>query len=90
MWDRNATPMIFLERPKDVIQVAVTGALNTMKRKDFEKYINNYGYVLSSNIKSCKYLITNDSNSGSAKNKQAQQYGVTVITEGEFLNMLNK
>ena len=90
LWNRNATPMIFLERPKDVIQVAVTGALNTMKRKDFEKYINNYGYVLSSNIKSCKYLITNDSNSGSAKNKQAQQYGVTVITEGEFLNMLNK
>ena len=85
---RNMMAMIFTEKPKDLIQVAVTGALKTMKRKDFEKYINSYGYFLSSNIKSCKYLITNDKTSGSAKNKQAQEYGVDIVTEDEFLNML--
>lgn len=43
---------------REVIKVAVTGSLETMKRSAFEKYIESYGYELSSSIKSCKYLIT--------------------------------
>lgn len=68
--------------------VAVTGSLNTMKRKDFESYIKQYGYELSSNLKKCEYLITNDPNSGSSKNKQAKEYGVKIITEVDFINTL--
>lgn len=72
----------------EVIKVAVTGALNTMKRSAFEKYIESYGYELSSAIKSCKYLITNTPNSGSSKNKDAQKYGVEIITEQAFLDLI--
>lgn len=68
--------------------VAVTGALNTMKRKDFETYIGKFGYELTSNLKKCDYLITNTPNSGSSKNKDAQKYGVPLITEIEFINKL--
>lgn len=68
--------------------IAVTGSLQTMKRKDFEKHIEKYGYELSSNLKKCEYLVTNDPTSGSTKNKQAQQYGIPIITEQDFLNTL--
>ena len=68
--------------------VAVTGSLYTMKRKDFETYIKQYGYELSSNLKKCEYLITNNPNSGSTKNKQAQEYNVKIITEKNFLELL--
>lgn len=73
---------------QEVIKVAVTGSLETMKRSVFEKYIESYGYELSSAIKSCKYLITNNPNSGSSKNKDAQKYGVEIITERDFLSLL--
>lgn len=74
----------------DVKYVAVTGSLKTMKRKDFEKFIATYGYELSSSIKSCEYLITNDPNSGSSKNKQAKENNIPIITEDEFLKLLTK
>lgn len=72
----------------EVVKVAVTGSLNSMKRSAFEKYIQSYGYELSSSIKSCRYLITNNPNSGSSKNKDAQKYGVEIITEQAFLDKL--
>ena len=75
---------------KEIQYVAVTGSLNTMKRKDFENYINKYGYELTTNLKKCIYLITNNPNSTSTKNKEADKYNVTKITEQEFLSKLNK
>lgn len=72
----------------EVHYVAITGALNSMKRKDFETYIEKFGYVIISNLKKCEYLITNTPDSGSSKNKQAQEYGIQIITEDDFLNLL--
>ena len=34
------------------------------------------------------YLINNDSNSGSSKNKKAKELGVNIITEAEFRNLV--
>ncbi len=87
--DYSNTRIIYTRPTTDITYVAVTGALYSMKRKDFEKYIAKYGYELSSSIKKCKYLITNTPDSGSSKNKDAQKYGIEIITEQEFLNMLN-
>ena len=72
----------------DTKYIAVTGSLVTMKRKDFEDYIRKYGYELSGNLKKCKYLVTNTPDSGSNKNKQAQEYNIPIITEQEFLAKL--
>ena len=88
--DNNKLNIIFYEKPKELKYVAITGSLNSMKRKDFEKYIKNFNYELSSNLKKCEYLITNDVNSGSAKNKQAKELGIEIINEENFLKKLNK
>lgn len=87
--DYSNTRIVYTRPTTNITYVAVTGALYSMKRKDFEKYIAKYGYELSSSIKKCKYLITNTPDSGSSKNKDAQKYGIEIITEQEFLNMLN-
>lgn len=68
--------------------IAVTGALQSMKRKDFEKYINQFGFELTTNLKKCMFLVNNDINSTSSKNKQAKEYGVPIVTEEQFLSYL--
>lgn len=69
--------------------IAITGSLQNMKRKDFEKYIEQFGYELSSNLKKCEFLVNNDINSTSTKNKQAKEYGVKIITEAQCYELLN-
>lgn len=73
---------------KQTKYIAVTGSLETMKRKDFEKYVEQFGYELTGTLSKCEYLITNNPNSGSSKNKQAQKYNVPIVTEQQFLQLL--
>jgi DNA ligase (NAD+) len=49
----------------------------------------NGGIVVSSVSAKTNYLITNDKDSGSSKNKKAEKFGTHIISEDEFLNMLN-
>ncbi|MBO4319768.1 MAG: NAD-dependent DNA ligase LigA [Treponema sp.] len=66
-----------------------TGELNTMKRADAQNLVKkNGGAVKSSVVKGLSYLVTNDTSSGSSKNKKATELGIPVINEKEFLDML--
>lgn len=66
-----------------------TGELKTMKRSDAEALVKkNGGSTKSSVTKDLSYLVTNDTTSGSSKNKKAAQYGIPIINEEEFLNLL--
>jgi len=67
----------------------VTGALSLGKRDDFIKMVEDNGGVYKSTIsKGLDYLVTNDNDSGSAKNEKASKIGVKVINEKEFLSMI--
>ena len=67
-----------------------TGELVTMKRSDAEQLVkNNGGTTKSSVTKDLSYLVTNDTQSGSSKNKKAQQFGIAIIDEKQFLSLLN-
>lgn len=69
----------------------VTGKLNKMDRDEFvQKVINNCGFYKSSIVKGLDYLVTNDTESGSGKNKKAKENGVKIINEEEFLKMIGE
>ena len=68
-----------------------TGELVSMKRADAEQIVRNLGGSCKSSVtKDLSYLVTNDTESGSSKNKKAAQFGIPVITEKEFLSLAGK
>ncbi len=68
-----------------------TGELTSMKRADAQNLVKEAGgSVKSSVVKGLSYLVTNDTTSGSSKNKKAATLGIPVITEKEFLALLGR
>lgn len=67
-----------------------TGELVTMKRADAEQLVKKNGGVSKSSVtKDLSYLVTNDTSSGSSKNQKAVKFGIPVIDEKTFLELLN-
>ena len=68
----------------------ITGNVNMFKnRKELsDAIISNGGKVSGSVSKNTDYLINNDPNSSSSKNKKANDLGVRIITEKELIETL--
>ena len=68
----------------------ITGSLvHYANRKDLKAEIEAEGGKVAGSVSAkTDYLITNDPNSGSSKNKTARQLGVKIITEDEIREML--
>lgn len=65
-------------------EVCITGRLS-VKRSIFEEELRQFGYVAIGSVKKdTKYLITDNPNSGSSKNKNADKYNIPKLTEKEF------
>ena len=64
-------------------KVAITGKLS-VKRKEFEEELKSHGYFASNISKDCICLITDDPDSSSAKNLQANKWNISKITESDF------
>lgn len=67
----------------------ITGSLNHFKNREaLKEYIENRGGNTSSSVSSMTtYLINNDFQSNSLKNKKAKELGVEIITEKQFMDM---
>jgi DNA ligase (NAD+) len=60
-----------------------------MKRSRAEEKVKALGgSVKSSVVKDLSYLVTNDPESGSAKNQKARTLGIPIINEEQFLALL--
>lgn len=68
----------------------ITGSLKYYKnRKDLEATIEENGGKVSSSVsKNTSYLINNDIESTSSKNKRANELNIPIITEAKFINMI--
>lgn len=66
-----------------------TGKLNSMTRTQAENMVIAAGGKVAGVSKNLTYLVTNDKDSGSSKNKKAQDLGITLINEIEFLEQVN-
>lgn len=70
----------------------ITGEVERFENRNaLKKYIEaNGGKAASSVTSKTAYLINNNINSGSAKNKKAKELGVPIITEDEFIEQFGK
>ncbi len=70
----------------------ITGSLEHFSNRSALKELieNQGGKVTGSVTGKTDYLINNDSQSGSAKNKKARELGIPVLTEKDFLNLLDE
>lgn len=68
----------------------ITGAVEHFaNRNELKDKIESYGGKVTGSVTgNTSYLINNDVNSTSSKNKTAQKLGVPIISEEEFLKML--
>ena len=68
----------------------ITGSLeHYANRKDLKAEIEAEGGKVAGSVSgSTDFLITNDTGSGSAKNRKARELGVKIITEDEMMEML--
>ena len=76
-------------QPLRGLSFCFTGELKSMKRGEAEEKIKSLGaQSKSSVVKGLSYLVTNDSASGSSKNKKARELGIKIIDEDEFLAII--
>lgn len=70
----------------------ITGSVNHFaNRGEVKEEIEKRGGKVTGSVTSkTNYLINNDSASGSSKNRKAKELGIPIISEDEFLEMMNK
>ena len=68
----------------------ITGSLiHFQNRKELEEEIRKAGASTAHSVsKNTSYLINNDKNSSSSKNKKAQELGIPILSEEDFLKLL--
>lgn len=69
----------------------ITGSVNHYKNRDELKsdIVAHGGTVVGSVSSKTSYLINNDINSTSSKNQKAKSLDIPIISEGEFLQLIN-
>ena len=77
--------------PLEGMTIVITGKLKTFKNRDALKEVieANGGKVAAKISGKTDYLINNDVNSTTAKNKEAQALGVKIISEEEFIKFFD-
>ena len=83
------------DQPKEVVAAidgktfCITGKITHYKNRDeLKAEIESLGGKVVSSISSkVNYLITNDPNSGTEKNRKAQSLNIPIITEEEYIAM---
>ncbi|WP_073994480.1 NAD-dependent DNA ligase LigA [Parasporobacterium paucivorans] len=85
--DKSTGTALLLENKTFVI----TGSLNHFENRDEarDKIESMGGKVTGSVTKNTDYLINNDTQSQSSKNKKAKELGIPIISEKDFLAMID-
>lgn len=75
------------EANSDKIKVCITGKLNSLTKSKF--YQAHSDKIVESSVKDCDYLISN-SDEDSSKHKAAVKLGKKIVTEDEFLSIIQE
>jgi len=73
------------------VSFCFTGTLNSMPRKEAEELVRKRGGSSRSAVtKDLTYLVTNSPESASGKAKKARDFGISILTEEEFLALVGR
>lgn len=74
------------------ITFVITGDVREFKNRDeFKAYVESQGGKVAGSVSGkTAYLVNNDAESASSKNKKAKELGVPIITEDRFIQMFGK
>lgn len=88
---RIAKPAARIDASMAGVTICVTGSVYIFKnRREIEDLIVKLGGKLTKSVsKSTSYLVTNDTTTGSNKNKAAAQYGIPILSEQDFIDKFN-
>ena len=72
----------------DGVTICVTGGVEVFpNRRAIKDLVESLGGKLTGSVsRSTSYLVTNDTESGSDKNRKAKEYGIEVLTEQQFID----
>jgi DNA ligase (NAD+) len=67
----------------------ITGDVHVFKNRDeFKAYVESQGGKVTGSVsKKTAYLVNNDAESASSKNRKAKELGVSIITEAQFIEL---
>ena len=70
----------------------ITGEVHHYKNRDaFKAYVESAGGKVTGSVTSkTNYLVNNDAESSSSKNRKARELGIPVITEDAFLEQFGE
>lgn len=93
--EERVTSFIFDTEKLEVLRgktIVVTGKLETFSSRDeLRECLSAVGAALTETLSAeADFLLTNTPNSGTAKNKKAEELGVRKITEKEFNNLIGR
>jgi DNA ligase (NAD+) len=75
--------------PLEGKKICITGVLEHGTRNQYIKFIKEEGGKYVGTVtRSTDILVTNDSDSGTVKNQAAKEFGVTVLDEEGFHQMI--
>ena len=70
--------------------ICVTGSLKFGSRSKFLDFAREHGYESKAGVsKGLTYLINNDINSNSSKNRKAKELGIKILSEDDFMKLMN-
>ena len=84
-----STKSVGTESKINGISFCITGNVQHFKnRKELQQYIQEHGGIICSGVNATlDYLINNDINSQSSKNKKAKELNIPIINEQQLLKM---
>ena len=80
------------EQSLEGVNFVITGSVHHFANRDAVKAVIEArgGKVTGSVTSKTNYLINNDVTSNSSKNKKAKELGIPILSEEDFLNLLNE
>ena len=80
------------EKILENMNFVITGSVEKFKNRDeLKEVIEKYGGKVTGSVTSkTDYLINNDNLSNSSKNKKAKELGIKIITENQFVELVDR